>query len=90
MSIVGPRPHAIEHNMYYKEQIESYMQRHKVKPGITGWAQVNGFRGETQTVEKMRQRVNLDLYYIEHWSLSFDMKIIGRTIFTGFVDKNAY
>jgi putative colanic acid biosynthesis UDP-glucose lipid carrier transferase len=90
MSIVGPRPHAVEHNRKYMEQIDSYMQRHKVKPGITGWAQVNGFRGETDSVEKMRQRVNLDLYYIEHWSIWFDLKIIARTLFTGFVGRNAY
>ncbi|HHJ18753.1 MAG TPA: undecaprenyl-phosphate glucose phosphotransferase [Gammaproteobacteria bacterium] len=90
MSIVGPRPHAIAHNEQYKEQIEAYMLRHKVKPGITGWAQVNGLRGETDTLDKMKRRVEYDLYYIEHWSLWFDMKIIVRTLFTGFVDKNAY
>ena len=90
MSIVGPRPHAIAHNEQYKEQIEAYMLRHKVKPGITGWAQVNGLRGETDTLDKMKKRVEYDLYYIEHWSLWFDMKIIVRTLFTGFVNKNAY
>jgi putative colanic acid biosynthesis UDP-glucose lipid carrier transferase len=66
------------------------MLRHKVKPGITGWAQVNGLRGETDTVEKMRQRVEYDLYYIENWSLWFDLKIIGLTLFKGFVNLNAY
>lgn len=90
MSIVGPRPHAIAHNEQYKDQIEAYMHRHKVKPGITGWAQVNGLRGETDTLDKMKKRVEYDLYYIENWSLWFDIKIIIRTIFTGFVNKNAY
>ena len=90
MSIVGPRPHAIEHNEQYKDLIDKYMLRHKVKPGITGWAQVNGYRGETDTVEKMEKRVEYDLYYIENWSLWFDLKIIFLTFFKGFVHKNAY
>ena len=90
MSIVGPRPHAVEHNEFYKEQVEAYMQRHRVKPGITGWAQINGWRGETDTLEKMRKRVEYDLYYIENWSLWFDLKIIFLTLFKGFVNKNAY
>ncbi len=90
MSIVGPRPHAVAHNEQYKEQIEAYMLRHKVKPGITGWAQVNGLRGETDTLDKMTKRVEYDLYYIENWSLWFDLKIIIRTVFTGFINKNAY
>ncbi len=90
MSIVGPRPHAIEHNEQYKEVIDKYMLRHKVKPGITGWAQINGHRGETDTVEKMEKRVEYDLYYIENWSLWFDLKIIFLTFFKGFVHKNAY
>ncbi|MBN2855737.1 MAG: undecaprenyl-phosphate glucose phosphotransferase, partial [Halothiobacillaceae bacterium] len=90
MSIVGPRPHAVEHNEFYKSQIDGYMLRHKVKPGITGWAQINGWRGETDTLEKMQKRVEYDLYYIEHWSLMFDLKIILLTIFRGFVHKNAY
>ena len=90
MSIVGPRPHAVEHNEYYKTKIDSYMQRHRVKPGITGYAQVNGLRGETRDIDLMRQRVNLDLYYIEHWSLWFDLRIIGRTLVTGFRNANAY
>src|SRR5690606_21619509 len=76
MSIVGPRPHAVAHNEFYKDRIDSYMERHRVKPGITGWAQVNGLRGRTETVETMRRRVELDLYYIEHWSLWFDIKIL--------------
>ncbi len=66
------------------------MLRHKVKPGITGWAQVNGLRGETNTLDKMKKRIEYDLYYIEHWSLWFDIKIIIRTLGTGFVHKNAY
>lgn len=90
MSIVGPRPHAIEHNEFYKDQVDRYMLRHKVKPGITGWAQVNGYRGETDTVYKMKKRVEYDLYYIEHWSLWMDIKIIFFTMFNGFVNKNAY
>jgi putative colanic acid biosynthesis UDP-glucose lipid carrier transferase len=90
MSIVGPRPHAIEHNEAYKVQVDGYMLRHKVKPGITGWAQVSGWRGETDTLEKMQKRVEYDLYYIEHWSLGFDLKIIFLTLLRGFVNKNAY
>lgn len=90
MSIVGPRPHAVEHNEFYKLKVTQYMQRHMVKPGITGWAQVNGYRGETDTLDKMEKRVEYDLYYIENWSLSLDLKIIFMTIFKGFVNKNAY
>ena len=90
MSIVGPRPHPVSLNDEYKEQVSNYMQRHKVKPGITGWAQVNGYRGETDTVEKMEKRIELDLYYIQNWSLWFDLKIIFLTIFKGFIGKNAY
>ena len=90
MSIVGPRPHAMAHNELYKNQVDAYMQRHMVKPGITGWAQINGWRGETDTLDKMQRRVEYDLYYIENWSLWFDLKIIFLTIFKGFVHKNAY
>jgi Undecaprenyl-phosphate glucose phosphotransferase len=90
MSIVGPRPHAIEHNEHYKELVKRYMLRHKVKPGITGWAQVNGYRGETDTLEKMAKRVEYDLHYIENWSLWLDLKIIGLTVVRGFSDRNAY
>lgn len=90
MSIVGPRPHALSHNEYYKDLVESYMQRHKVKPGITGWAQVSGYRGETDTLEKMQKRVQYDLWYIDNWSLWLDFKIILMTVFKGFVNKNAY
>lgn len=90
MSIVGPRPHAVAHNLEYRELIPRYMLRHKVKPGITGWAQVNGFRGETDTLDKMSDRVKADLYYIENWSLWLDIKIIFMTVFKGFVHPNAY
>lgn len=90
MSVVGPRPHAILHNEQYRSLIPRYMLRHVVKPGITGWAQINGYRGETQTLEKMEKRINYDLYYIENWSLLFDIKIVFLTIFKGFVNKNAY
>ena len=90
MSIVGPRPHAVAHNEQYADVIDEYLARHKVKPGITGWAQVNGLRGETETLEKMEQRVRYDLYYIDNWSLLFDLRIIFRTLFVGFSDPNAY
>ena len=90
MSIVGPRPHAISHNDEYMQLIPKYMLRHKVKPGITGWAQINGLRGETDTVDKMEARIQADIYYIEHWSIWFDLKIIFLTIFKGFVGRNAY
>lgn len=90
MSVVGPRPHAYSHNEYYKELIDSYMKRHLMKPGITGWAQVNGCRGETDTVEKMERRIDFDLFYIENWSLWLDVQIIFMTLYKGFVNKNAY
>ncbi|MGH8461592.1 MAG: undecaprenyl-phosphate glucose phosphotransferase [Stenotrophobium sp.] len=90
MSLVGPRPHAIEHNQYYSDIIESYMHRHRVKPGMTGWAQINGFRGETETLEKMRRRVEYDLYYIENWSVGFDIVIIVLTVFRGMTSDQAY
>ena len=90
MSIVGPRPHAVAHNELYREKIKGYMRRHKIKPGITGWAQINGWRGETDTLDKMVKRVEFDLHYIHHWSLWLDIKIIFLTVFKGFIDKNAY
>jgi putative colanic acid biosynthesis UDP-glucose lipid carrier transferase len=90
MSIVGPRPHAIAHNEEYRNLIDFYMLRHKVKPGVTGWAQINGWRGETDTLEKMEKRIEFDLYYIRNWSLLLDIKIVYLTIFKGFVNKNAY
>ena len=90
MSLVGPRPHALSHNIEYGQQIRGYFARHKVKPGITGWAQVNGLRGETDTVEKMRQRVEHDVYYTENWSLLFDIKILLQTAFVVLGQKTAY
>jgi putative colanic acid biosynthesis UDP-glucose lipid carrier transferase len=90
MSIVGPRPHACAHNEEYRKIVPKYMQRHLVKPGITGWAQINGWRGETDTLEKMEKRVEFDLHYINSWSLWLDIKIIFLTIFKGFINKNAY
>jgi putative colanic acid biosynthesis UDP-glucose lipid carrier transferase len=90
MSIVGPRPHAVAHNEYYRRLIPGYMLRHKVRPGLTGWAQVNGWRGETGTLEKMEKRVEYDLDYLRRWSLLFDLKIIFLTIFRGFKDSHAY
>lgn len=90
MSLVGPRPHAVAHNVQFAQVIDDYLSRHRVKPGITGWAQINGLRGETDTPEKMRARVQHDLYYIENWSLLFDLKILLLTPFHGFINKNAY
>lgn len=90
MSIVGPRPHAVQHNHHYKELIPRYMLRHKMKPGITGWAQINGLRGETDTLDKMEARVDYDLHYLENWSLFLDLKIVFLTVFKGFINKNAY
>ena len=90
MSIVGPRPHAVTHNKEYRQIIKAYMVRHKVKPGITGWAQVNGQRGETDTVDKMRTRVEYDLEYLRNWSLGLDLKIIVQTIKLVFFDRHAY
>jgi len=90
MSIVGPRPHALAHNQHYRELIDGYMQRHKVKPGITGWAQVNGFRGETDTIDKMKGRIDFDLYYINHWSIGLDLKIILLTIYSLLTGKTAH
>ena len=90
MSIVGPRPHAVQHNELYRKQVKGYMLRHKVKPGITGWAQINGLRGETDTLDKMQRRVEYDLYYIRNWSLTLDFKIILRTVLVVLKDRNAY
>jgi putative colanic acid biosynthesis UDP-glucose lipid carrier transferase len=90
MSIVGPRPHAVAHNEEYRQLIKAYMVRHKVKPGITGWAQVNGLRGETEVVEKMKQRVEYDLEYLRNWSLALDLRIIARTARVMLFDRNAY
>ena len=90
MSIVGPRPHAVAHNEQYRSLIKAYMVRHKVKPGVTGWAQVNGHRGETDTIEKMQARVEYDLEYLRNWSLRLDLQIIARTIKLVFFDRHAY
>jgi putative colanic acid biosynthesis UDP-glucose lipid carrier transferase len=90
MSVVGPRPHAVAHNEEYRQKIGCYMLRHKVKPGITGWAQINGWRGETETIDKMEKRIEYDLDYLRRWSVLLDIKIVFLTIFKGFVGKNAY
>ncbi len=90
MSIVGPRPHAVVHNEHYRKLIRQYMWRHKVKPGITGWAQINGLRGETATIDKMEKRVEHDLWYIRNWSLWLDLKIILLTMVKGFSSPQAY
>jgi putative colanic acid biosynthesis UDP-glucose lipid carrier transferase len=90
MSLVGPRPHAVAHNTLYRAKILEYMRRHKVKPGITGWAQVNGLRGETDTLDKMVARVQHDLEYIRRWSLWLDAKILFLTVFGRKVRQNAY
>ncbi|MBY6188699.1 undecaprenyl-phosphate glucose phosphotransferase [Marinobacter hydrocarbonoclasticus] len=90
MSVVGPRPHAVAHNEQYRSLIQGYMLRHKVKPGITGWAQVNGWRGETDTLDKMARRVEHDMHYITHWSVVLDIQILFMTLRKGFVHDNAY
>lgn len=91
MSIVGPRPHAVAHNELYRKLIRGYMLRHKVKPGITGWAQVNGCRGETETLDKMAERINHDLDYLRNWSLRLDLYIIARTVRVVLMERdNAY
>jgi putative colanic acid biosynthesis UDP-glucose lipid carrier transferase len=90
MSVIGPRPHAVAHNEEYRKIVDFYMLRHKVKPGITGWAQVNGARGETETVDKMKIRIEYDLEYIRNWSLWLDFRIVILTVFRSFNDKNAY
>lgn len=90
MSLVGPRPHAVSQNAQYAASIDGYLGRHRVKPGITGLAQINGLRGETDTPEKMRQRLEYDLHYIENWSLLLDLKIIAQTVTILLGDRNAY
>lgn len=90
MSIVGPRPHAVAHNELYRKLIKGYMLRHKVKPGITGWAQVNGLRGETETLDKMQARIEFDLNYLQNWSIWFDLWIIMRTVWVVLRRDNAY
>jgi len=90
MSLIGPRPHAVAHNEHYAKIIDGYLARHRVRPGITGWAQVNGYRGETKNVELMIQRVKHDLYYIDNWSLWLDIRILLKSVLCGFVHPNAY
>jgi Undecaprenyl-phosphate glucose phosphotransferase len=90
MSLVGPRPHPTAQNEVFAELISSFFRRHNVKPGITGWAQVNGYRGDTDTLEKMQRRVEHDLYYIDNWSILFDLKIIVMTFISRKVYWNAY
>ncbi|MFZ2649856.1 MAG: undecaprenyl-phosphate glucose phosphotransferase [Burkholderiaceae bacterium] len=90
MSVVGPRPHAVAHNELYRQVIKAYMVRHKVKPGITGWAQVHGHRGETDTIEKMQSRVEYDLEYLRNWTLRLDLQIIARSVRFLFFDRQAY
>jgi putative colanic acid biosynthesis UDP-glucose lipid carrier transferase len=90
MSLVGPRPHANAHNEHYRKLIRGYMLRHKVKPGITGLAQVKGFRGETETLDKMQKRIEFDHKYIQHWSLWMDVKILLQTFRVVLRQENAY
>jgi putative colanic acid biosynthesis UDP-glucose lipid carrier transferase len=90
MSLVGPRPHALTHNDYYSQLLENYASRHRVKPGITGWAQIHGFRGEITAPALMEQRVRYDLEYIDNWSIWFDLQILFLTPLFGFVSRKAY
>jgi putative colanic acid biosysnthesis UDP-glucose lipid carrier transferase len=90
MSVVGPRPHAVAHTELYRKLIKGYMFRHKVRPGITGWAQVNGLRGETDTLEKMERRIACDLAYLRQWSLQLDLRIVLKTLFVALDGRNAY
>ncbi|MGH8244629.1 MAG: exopolysaccharide biosynthesis polyprenyl glycosylphosphotransferase, partial [Steroidobacteraceae bacterium] len=90
MSLVGPRPHAIEHSDGFAASADRYFARHRVKPGITGWAQVNGYRGEIRTPTDLQRRIEFDLHYVENWSVFFDLRIIFKTLVVVFVSKNAY
>jgi len=90
MSLVGPRPHAVAHNEYYRKEIQGYMERHKMRPGITGWAQVNGSRGETSEISQMEERVRYDLEYIRNWSLGLDIRILFKTVSTVLNTKDTY
>jgi lipopolysaccharide/colanic/teichoic acid biosynthesis glycosyltransferase len=90
MSLVGPRPHALSHDQEYQQRISLYARRHNVKPGITGWAQIHGCRGEIDTDEKMRRRIEHDLFYIDNWSLWLDLQIIFRTVLSPAGYRNAY
>jgi lipopolysaccharide/colanic/teichoic acid biosynthesis glycosyltransferase len=89
MSLIGPRPHPIALNAVFQERIAPFSRRHNVKPGITGWAQVNGFRGETDTIEKMQRRIECDLHYIDNWSFMLDLKIMMMTLFSKGAYRNA-
>jgi len=90
MSLIGPRPHAVEHNEYYRDKIDGYMSRHKVRPGMTGLAQVNGLRGETKELKAMEKRIRYDLEYIQNWSILLDLEILGRTLVEVFKNRNVY
>ncbi|WP_321783876.1 undecaprenyl-phosphate glucose phosphotransferase [Burkholderia pyrrocinia] len=90
MSVVGPRPHALEHDDLYQTIVDGYIHRYRVKPGITGWAQINGLRGETDRIEKMQRRVEADLHYLRNWSFGLDMRIVATTITCGWTHRNAY
>ncbi len=90
MSVVGPRPHAVEHDAQYRTLVDGYIHRYRIKPGITGWAQVNGLRGATERLESMQSRVEYDLYYLRNWSFALDLRIIGATVLHGFGHQNAY
>jgi exopolysaccharide biosynthesis polyprenyl glycosylphosphotransferase len=90
MSLVGPRPHALSHDHEFERRISLYARRHNVKPGITGWAQINGFRGEIDNEEKLAKRVEYDLFYIDNWSPWLDLKIIARTVLSPKAYRNAY
>ena len=86
MSLIGPRPERPQYVEKFREEIPRYMVKHQVRPGMTGWAQVNGYRGNTS----IRKRIEYDIYYIEHWSVAFDIKILVLTVFKGFINRNAY
>lgn len=90
MSLVGPRPHALSHDREFERRVALYARRHNVKPGITGWAQIHGFRGETDTEEKLSKRIEHDLHYIDNWSLTLDLKILARTVLSSASYRNAY
>jgi lipopolysaccharide/colanic/teichoic acid biosynthesis glycosyltransferase len=90
MSLVGPRPHALSHDREYEQRIALYARRHNVKPGITGWAQIHGLRGQTETDDKMQRRVEHDLYYIDNWSLGLDLQILIRTALSPASYRNAH
>ncbi len=91
MSVVGPRPHMLKHTEDYGKEINSFMVRHLVKPGITGYAQVSGYRGGTETPELMEARVKHDVYYLENWSIWFDLKMVVLTVVNVFKgEENAY